>query len=393
MDRANHLSYFTLLLSAYCIITFLSLDMYLPALPMVANDLNITQDMTQYTITIWFLGSASLQLFLGPIADYYGRKTVFITGMLIFLIASIICAITSSYTILLLARFLQGMTVCSTMVAGLATIHDVFSGTRALQVMSTFSTITILAPALGPLAGAYVLHVSSWRLIFLVLAIITAFMIYLQIIFMPVTADKKAKLCLFAIFTDYKNILSNMLFMRYLAASSFLNAAFFMWIVESPFIIIDQLQHSALYFGYIQIPIFSAYILGGQLANYLLTKLCAHKVVIIGMTISTIMAILALICSYYNFSSNLVVTLMSGLATGAAMTFGPLNRFAIESSDAAMGSRAAITSLATSVFGVFSSILVSCFNNGTFFNLMVLITASVICAAALFVAVEKNKLN
>lgn len=58
----------------FAIITFLGMDMYLPALPTIAREMGLTSDMAQYTITVWLLGSASLQLIVGPLSDYYGRK-------------------------------------------------------------------------------------------------------------------------------------------------------------------------------------------------------------------------------------------------------------------------------------------------------------------------------
>ena len=77
-------------------VTFLSTDMYLPALPILLEDFNITQDIAQYTLSFWFLGSMSMQLILGPMTEKYGRKPILTIAIIIFILSSFICSYTDN---------------------------------------------------------------------------------------------------------------------------------------------------------------------------------------------------------------------------------------------------------------------------------------------------------
>jgi len=100
--KKNNLIIFPLLLVLYEIATYLTNDAYLPALPNIVSDLATTNYLAQLTLTAWFLGSASLQLILGPISDYYGRRPVLLTGGIVFIISTIICTLTNNINILLM---------------------------------------------------------------------------------------------------------------------------------------------------------------------------------------------------------------------------------------------------------------------------------------------------
>ena len=160
------LRFFPLLMVCYEISAYLSNDMYLSALPQMAIDFNITQHIAQLTLTAWFLGAASMQLILGPASDQYGRRPVLLLGGLCFVIAAVVSALTTDLTTLLISRFFQGCATCSVVVAGYAAIHELYEHKEAIRVLARMSSITILAPALGPLVGGLILQTVGWRFIF-----------------------------------------------------------------------------------------------------------------------------------------------------------------------------------------------------------------------------------
>lgn len=150
---SSHKSYFVfaVLLALYEIATYLSNDAYLPALPFIVKDLNTTNHLIQLTLTSWFLGSGSMQLFLGPLTDRIGRRPVLLWGGLVFITSTIGCALTHNVYVLLCLRFVQGATIASMFVPGYATIHELFEQKKAIQVLAIMSSISILAPRLWPL--------------------------------------------------------------------------------------------------------------------------------------------------------------------------------------------------------------------------------------------------
>ena len=151
--------------------TYLANDMYLPGLPTISEQLGISQDQAQYTLLVWFLGSGSLQFLTGPISDSLGRRVVLLSGAILFCLSSLVCAMTSNLTLLLIARFIQGSAICAIVVPGYAAVHEHFESQSAIKIIAIMGSVTILAPAFGPLLGAIVIEVSHWRAIFWTLTI------------------------------------------------------------------------------------------------------------------------------------------------------------------------------------------------------------------------------
>ena len=375
----------------YLIIIFLSLDMYLPSLPSMALELGFSQSMAQYTLSAWFLGSASVQLILAPIADYYGRRVVLLSGTIIFVLATVWCGMLDNYVLILISRFLQGATVCSALVAGYATVHDSFKGNRAIQIMAILSTITVLSPALGPLLGAFIVSIYSWRSVFFLLSILGLISLCCHFYIMPETKSNDAKLGLKNIVHDYKTILLNKRFMQLVLVNFLLTSMFFIWLIETPFIVIDHLGKSAIYFGMIQMPVFAGFIVGGQITRAIINKLDVYLVIKIGLIVVSVGAILFALSAYFMLSIGFCLVGMTAIAIGAAMTFGPFNRLTIESSNAPMGSRVALSSLATSLCGFFASIVVGLLDVATFFNIAALICGVVSLAVIIYLMIEKKQ--
>jgi Bcr/CflA subfamily drug resistance transporter len=380
------------------IVTFLSTDMYLPALPRIATDFNITEEQAQYTQALWFMGSMSMQLFLGPLSERYGRKAVLSTGIIIFILTSAICALTNDITIFSWARFFQGTTVCAVIVAGYATIHEIYSGKQAVQILAIMGSVTILAPALGPFCGAVIIEFSSWQNIFSLLAGAATLGLLGLYIFMPKqSVDSIGKLDavkLVDIWVNYKNIVSNKIFMCLALLNGMLIINFFMWLVESPFIIIKQYNKSEVYFGLAQLFVFSGYICGAQLAKKLVDKITAKQICTLGLSIVGSSLILLIIFSYFDFSITLNIVAMVGVALGSASLSGLLNRMAIESAREPMAQRVAIYSLIISLAACVGSYFVTLIDDMSFYNISLLMFGCYFIALAVYSNVKNYiKLN
>ncbi len=165
------LAVFPFILVFYEITNYLANDMYLPALPSIANDLQISAHYAQMILTAWFLGTASLQLILGSISDRMGRRPVLLGGGVVFVISTFVCAVTSNIHVLLLACFFQGCSVGTLGTAGYSSIHESFEQRKAIQILAIMGSVTVLAPAFGPLVGGLILNFLNWRWIFGILVI------------------------------------------------------------------------------------------------------------------------------------------------------------------------------------------------------------------------------
>ena len=377
------------------VITFLSTDMYLPALPFIAEEFRTSQELAQYTQTLWFLGATSMQLLLGPITEKFGRKRVLIIGISLFILASFCCATTTNMPMFLLSRFIQGTTVCVVIVAGYATIHELYSGQRAIQILAIMGSVTILAPALGPIMGAIIISYTDWHNIFVLLTICAMFGLLGVYWVMPSDsiknlANSTAQNYFINSLKDYKLIFSNKVFMRYALINSFIIICFFIWIVQSPFIIIATHQQSTIYFGLAQLVVFSSFIFGSQSAKYLITKMTAQKLCDCGIFLIIMSSGLFLGAAYLKLDIRLILIGMLGIAFGAAMLSGLWNRLAIESCEQPMTHRVAVYSTIVSLSASLGSYLVIFLKDQDFLSMAMLMLCFIILAVNIYLNVRSR---
>src|SRR6476660_8541428 len=161
----------TLLLGGFTAFGPLSMDLYLPAFPELAADLNASQAAVQLTLTADVIGLVVGQLVLGPLSDARGRRRLLIGSTLVCAIASVLCALAPSVGWLTVWRFLQGASGGGGIVLARAVAADVASGVAAARLFSLFMTVSSVAPIAAPvLGGALLAATGSWRPMFWVLA-------------------------------------------------------------------------------------------------------------------------------------------------------------------------------------------------------------------------------
>lgn len=376
---------FPLALVFYEIGTYLANDMYLPSLPAIGKDLHISQKMTQYTLLTWFLGSASMQLLMGPLADRFGRKVIVLMGALLFILSSFVCAYTSDITLMLIARFIQGSAVCSVVVAGYAAIHELYDTKTAIKVMGIMGAVTILAPAFGPLIGALIIKYGHWRDIFIVLGTWGVVASLILFIVMPETMKHHVPLNIKAILSDYVSITLRKEFLVFMIPFCLIFVSFIGWIVDSPFLIIEQHHLSAVIYGLLQLLVFGCFILGTLLTRLLIYRLTPEEVSYIGLSIAS-MGALFLWAAFVAFpeSLTLIVLFMSIISFGSAVCFGPLNRLAVDACHEPMGRRIAISSTFMNTFGVLATFLV------TVMDMIILIISSVLASLLIFFVLKRK---
>jgi len=363
---------FPFLLVFFEMVTYLSNDMALPAMPAMMRDLSITAHETQWTLTSWFLGAISVQLLLGPLSDHFGRKSTLCVGGVLFVISTLVCALTHDYQVLLIARFIEGTGICFISVPGYASVHESFDQIRAIKILALMGSISILAPALGPIFGSLVLLYADWRWIFGFLVVWSAISVLLLFLWMPETLpeNKRSPLKLLPALLCYLRILSHKEFVRISFILGFIFCGFILWIASGPFLVIDHFHYSPTIFGFIQGVIFLSYIFANHWVKYLIDRHSINKIVRIGIIICALASVFAFVTSlaFANLLYPLVIALTI-FSFGSGLVSAPLNRLAIESSNETMGARMAIFSTIITGFATLGSILVSVFYNGTLISI------------------------
>lgn len=159
-----------LVLGAFVALGPMTIDMYLPALPTIADDLMTTSAAVQLTLTGTLLGLALGQLVLGPLSDAFGRRRPLLAGTAVHVVASLLVLVAPNIAVLGLLRVLQGAGAAAGAVVALAVVRDLFTGRAAATMLSRLFLVLGAAPVLAPTLGGEVLRFTSWRGVFGVLA-------------------------------------------------------------------------------------------------------------------------------------------------------------------------------------------------------------------------------
>lgn len=359
---------FPLLMVIYEIGAYLSNDMYLPALPTIATDLHITTHEAQLTLTTWFVGSASLQLISGPLSDRFGRKPIVISSGILYILSTFICASTSNFTLFLIARFFQGVTASAAVVAGYASIHELYNRTQAVRILAIMGSVIILAPAFGPLIGSIILLYVNWRWIFWIVLIWGVLITLCLALWMPESnpPEKQHPLQIKLLLKHYWNTITNWEFTALSLTFCFTFSGFIAWLTAAPFLITERFGYDIVAFGIFQGIVFSFYILANRFVKHLMEKLGINKLINVGLLITLIGGLSTILLSTW-LPNYLIISLIIPMifySFGSGFFFAPLNRMAVEASAEPMGIRMAISSTYMTLFGTLGTLSMSVFYNG-----------------------------
>ncbi|WP_395725322.1 multidrug effflux MFS transporter [Nakamurella sp.] len=229
----------------------LCLDMYLPALPELPGELDSTPSAAQLTLSACIIGLAVGQVITGPLSDRLGRRRPLLVGVAIFVIVSALCAVTTSMTLLIGLRLVQGAAGAAGIVIGRAVIADLFAGKAAAAFFSAVASINGLAPILAPVIGGQILRVGTWRTVFWVLAGIGVVLLVLSFLIVRETlpAQRRSGGGLPATLTAFGILLRDRGYVGSVLAGSLVTAAMFGYISASPFVLQDRFGLSAQWFS------------------------------------------------------------------------------------------------------------------------------------------------
>jgi DHA1 family bicyclomycin/chloramphenicol resistance-like MFS transporter len=164
---------FVSMMAATMALHAVAIDAMLPALTLMGRDFGVTADnRLQWIVTIFVMGVGAGQLIYGPLADRFGRRRVLLTGLVLYIVLSLVASFATSLTLLLTARAAQGFSVAATSVVSRSIVRDRYSGSTMARVMSTIFLVFLIVPVVAPSVGQALLFFVSWRGIFRFLAIL-----------------------------------------------------------------------------------------------------------------------------------------------------------------------------------------------------------------------------
>lgn len=214
------------------------MDMYLPALPAVTDSLHAPASTVQLTLTACLTGMALGQLVVGPMSDRWGRRKPLLLGMIVYVVATAICAFAPSAELLIGFRLLQGLAGAAGIVISRAVVRDLHDGDEMARFFSTLMLISGVAPVIAPVIGGQVLRFTDWRGIFAVLTVVGVLLTLVVWKWLHETlpeADRHTGGVGDALRT-MRGLLADRVFTGYMVAGSLAFAALFAYVAASPFV-------------------------------------------------------------------------------------------------------------------------------------------------------------
>ena len=230
----------------------LSIDMYLPALPVISAQFGVPAGSAQMTLSTYILGFALGQLLYGPMADSLGRKPVILGGTLVFAGAAVACALAQTIDHLIFMRFLHGLAAAAASVVINALMRDIYPKEEFSRMMSFVMLVTTIAPLVAPMAGGAVLGWFSWHAIFWILALAALLASAMIFFFIDETlpAEHRQKFHIRTTIGNFASLFRHKRVLSYMLASGFSFAGMFSFLSAGPFVYIELNHVSPQHFGY-----------------------------------------------------------------------------------------------------------------------------------------------
>jgi DHA1 family bicyclomycin/chloramphenicol resistance-like MFS transporter len=357
-----------LLLGAMTAFGAMSIDLYLPGLPVIAHDLGASAERVGLTVATYVAGQAVGQLFWGPLSDRRGRRGPLFAGIALYVGASVACALAGSMLLLLLARFAQGLGGCAAMVIARAIVRDEHDEAGTARTLSWLTLVMGMAPILAPSLGALVLDAAGWRAMFWLLAGFGALVFAAAFLALPETraAPERAAASAATPFATYWRLLGHRRLLGYLMTGGFASAGLFAYIAASPALFIEGFGLSPAHYAWVFGANGIAFVLAAQVNRRLLAIWSPDRVLSITLPLTAAVAALFALLALAGLAS-LWVTVVALFALLAGFGFQVPNTAAgaMSVDPRHSGSIAALQGAASFGIGAGAAALASALSDGT----------------------------
>ena len=321
-------------------------DLVQPAMLAITKEFGVSSSWAPSSMSFYLLGGACVAWLLGPLSDRVGRKKVLLAGVLFFVVCCLLILLAQNIESFLALRFLQGIGLTVISAVGYAAIQETFEERDAIKVMALMANISLLAPLLGPVVGAFLIDHVSWHWGFIGIAFL-AFLSWFGLkAKMPDTKVSIPKQPLSYILDDFKQVYKNKRFLGMTLALPMVSMPLMLWIALSPVMLVEELGFSSMQYGLAQFPVLGGLILGNIVLIKIIDKLALGQSVLIGLPIM-LLGSLVLVAGVI-WQDYLIWCLIAGmtlLSFGEGISFSVLYRFALMSSEVSKGTVAAAVSM------------------------------------------------
>jgi len=283
-----------LLLAALAMLGPFSVDTYLPAFPAITSSLHTGALQVQQSLTAYMASFAVMILWHGALSDAFGRRSIILISLAVYAVGSIACAAVHSIEYLWIFRMLQGVSAGAGVVIGRAITRDLYTGAEAEKMLSLVTMIFSISPAIAPVIGGWVITVSDWRTIFLLLFVFALLMLYLCWRWLPesLPLQKRQPFNPGSLWTNYRQIFLSLRFQLRAGAIACNFAGLFLYVSSAPTIVTEHLHLGANEFAWLFVPAVSGIFLGALAANRMAGRAGPGRQILIGFALLILSGVL-----------------------------------------------------------------------------------------------------
>lgn len=344
LNRATLMFPLALVLFEFAV--YIGNDLIQPAMLAITQDFGVSATWAPSSMSFYVLGGACVAWLLGPLSDRLGRKRVLLAGVLFFAVCCLLILLTHNMAQFLALRFLQGIGLTVISAVGYAAVQENFEERDAIKVMALMANISLLAPLLGPVLGAFLIDYVSWHWGFVAIAAL-AFLSWFGLkAKMPSQQQSVTRQPFIYLFDDFKRIYSDSTFLGLTLALPLVAMPLLLWIALSPVMLVDELKLSSVQYGLAQFPIFLGLIAGNIVLIKIIDRLTLGRTILIGLPIMLLGTLVLMVGAIWQ--QYLIPCLLLGMTLisfGEGLSFSVIYRFALMSSPVAKGTVAAAVSM------------------------------------------------
>lgn len=317
MDKVNtqlskvHIDLITWTVLGLMPIVGMAVDLVAPSLPAIAIDLHVSASIAKNVISIYLFGYALGNFLTGFLTDALGRKIILRVNLVAFLLVSLTPLFIEHIGMLLVARFLQGLTLGAAAVVVRAILADLYSDKQLIQMGTLIGTMWGIGPILGPIIGGYLQFYFGWKAGFVFFAGVTFIFIIAIFFLIPETHRNPHPLNIINIKNNLLTILSNRLYIALVLLMGLVYSLMISFNTLGPFLIQHHLHYTSVFFGHLAFVLGIIFLSSTFICRYYLKKYPIDNLYLFSINLIFLIAIIGLILSYYFTQSILLIAVMS----------------------------------------------------------------------------------
>lgn len=362
-----------------------AIDMYLPALPAIASDLQASTAATQMTLMAFFVAFGVCQIVYGPVSDMVGRKPPLYFGIVLFAFGSIGCGLAPSISWLIFFRFVQGLGAAAVMVIPRAVIRDLHTGADATRLMSLVMLVFSVSPILAPLVGSGLIVPFGWRVVFVAVTLASVLSFLLVAFVLPETRppEERVEVSVRSVLNGFGELFRDWRFLGLTFIGGFGMASFFAFLASSSFIYIGHFGLTPTQYGLTFSVNAISFIGASQFSGYLAERFGISRVISVAVSCFTV-ATLALFAMTAAGVDNLAVLVVMLFIANAwlGLVIPSTMVLSLEDHGPIAGMASALGGTLQMITGAVMIVAASVFFNGTALPMVATIA---VCAVAAFI--------